>query len=594
MTKIKRLPPHIANQIAAGEVVERPASVVKELVENALDADATSIEISLSKGGKALIEVKDNGSGMSREDLELCIEPHATSKVDSEEDLMAITTLGFRGEALASIGAVSRLSLSSRQRECEEAWRLQVNFGKVEGIRPEACPPGTIVRVQDLFLKTPARAKFLKSSQTEYARCLKVVHLFCAAFPEVDFRLKREGKHVLYLKGNAPLKERVEPLLGRQIIPHLKEMEHVSGPMSLRGYVADPSKVRLSSRHLYFFLNRRPVSSAVLWRAVKDAMAGFLVKGNHPAGVLFLEIPPETVDVNVHPTKLEVRFENPSHIYRLVFHGVRKALEKAEADVLHGSLKQDRVLAEQGAKAESLAGDSQVGSSDSLPFDFTQTRRQIEPPLLVREFQEEGAYGASNQIEEDESKEWNIIGQFTKSYIIFERDRRLFILDQHAAHEALLFQEFISEIKDSGGLSKQNLLIPEVFDCNAEWMENLTEVCKLLEKIGIEAERFGETQLVLRAIPTYLFKSSEKSKAIQEIVELVMQNPASDTGELLRSCLSRLSCALAIKAGQGLTLSEMETLVDKCMRQGITNCPHGRPVLVEIGPDELQKRFFRK
>ena len=609
MRKIRRLPTHIANQIAAGEVVERPASALKELVENALDADASSIEISLLRGGKELIEVKDNGVGMSREDLELCIEPHATSKIDSEEDLAAITTLGFRGEALASIAAVSRLTVASRQKGAEGGWKLQVDFGMVGPVLPEPCPQGTVVRVQDLFLKTPARAKFLKADQTEYARCLKVVQLFCAAFPEVGFRLKRQGRHVLSCRAGAPLKERIEPLLGKQAMEHLREVKRTYAGMEISGFVADPGGLRLTSRHLYFFLNRRPVSSPVLWKAVKDALAGYLVKGNQPAGVMFLDVPPETVDVNVHPTKLEVRFQDPGHIYRLVFHGVRDALENQQEAFHLGP------LSEVSNVEKEVEGEPDQSASSTSSFDLTLPPSWFEkdeaqaPAAFVQESSDESVPYVTQTNKDDERAEVSdvtteakaeassgleIIGQFAKSYILFERNGKLTVLDQHAAHEALLFQEFMEELKTRGVLSRQNLLIPKVIDAKPEWMGDIELAFRVLQQIGIEAESFGESQVVVRSVPALLSGAKQRGDTVEETVIEVLKNPHLDSSELLRSCISRLSCSLATKAGKRLARAEMEALVNQCLDKGVTNCPHGRPIMVEIGLDELHKRFFRK
>ncbi len=324
---IKRLSPHLVNQIAAGEVVERPSSVLKELIENSIDAGSTLVEIRLERGGKELIEVRDNGTGMSRKDLELCVEPHATSKIERPEDLFEIRTLGFRGEALSSISSVSRLLIASRKREQEDGWGLRIDFGKRKGIFPYPCEKGTIVSVSDLFLDVPARLKFLKSSQAEYSRCKKVVNLFCASWPGIGIRLFREKKLVLNIRQDDTLERRLRPLLGREAVSRLIEISGEQGETGLKGYIARPDEVRVSSRHLFAFLNRRPISSPLVWKAVNEALKGYIVKGNFPVGVIFLEMPPSLFDVNVHPAKMEVRFEDSALVYRLVFQSIRRALE---------------------------------------------------------------------------------------------------------------------------------------------------------------------------------------------------------------------------------------------------------------------------
>ena len=603
MPKVKRLPVHLANQIAAGEVVERPASVVKELVENALDAGATSIEIGLSGGGKRRIEVRDNGVGMSREDLELSVEPHATSKIETAEDLSRITTLGFRGEALASIGAVSRLSISSRQEGTSEGWRLDVAFGKMGKVRPQACPRGTVVSVEDLFLKTPARAKFLKSDQTEYARCIKVIHLFCAAWPEVDFKIKKEKKLVLSCKSGVSLKKRVEPLLGRQVTGALLAVSGKSEGLNINGFVSEPEKVRLSRRHLYFFLNRRPVSSPVLWKAANDALRGFLVKGNHPAGVLFLEIDPELVDVNVHPTKSEVRFERPNDIYRMVFHSLRRALENRDGVCLV-SFQNEEVPEGKEGLLPPLTGPSkekrEVGETGErkgffpLPWENDKKVAEQRPGYAAFQKEEAQTFGGDFKGADRTENSPRIIGQFANSFVIFELDEALFILDQHAAHEALIFKRLNTELSASGRLDSQQLLLPEVLDVDASKMENLKEAKRLLEKLGFEVEGFGENQVIVRAVPSSLFEREIDRGLVAEMVERALKELQLSEKEILRHLLERISCSNAIKAGSAMSGAEMDMLVNECLNEGVKNCPHGRPVMIRLGKEELYSRFFRK
>ncbi len=604
MPRVRRLPAHIANQIAAGEVVERPNSVVKELIENSLDAGASSVEVRLSMGGKRLIEVTDNGSGMSRDDLALSIEPHATSKIEAVEDLSRITTLGFRGEALPSIGAVSRLTISSSQDRTEGGWKVEVIYGTVGSLLPQACPKGTIVRVEDLFLKVPARAKFLKSDQTEYARCLKVIHLFSAAWPSVDFRLKRERRVTFSCKADVGLEKRIEPLLGRQVASALEEVKGRMEGLKLNGLVARPSEVRLSRRHLYFFLNKRPVSSPVLWRAANDAMKGFVVKGNYPAGVIFMKIDPELIDVNVHPTKNEVRFERPGDVYRLVFHSIRRTLETggqsiSAAATLHNAENRNNHFGQAGPQT----GKKGVKGQYPLPWedkDQVSTAKygigESSPErIMYGKPGDKRLRGATAGIDEERERAGiRIIGQFAKSFILFETGEKLVILDQHAAHEALIFKELNGEFHVLGRLERQKLLVPEVIDVGAPLIENLHNAGKLLERLGVEAEAFGDGELVIRSVPSSLFRQEMDMALISDMVKEALKAPETQEIELLRSVAAMLSCTRAIKAGQTMDHREMEVLVRKCMEEGITNCPHGRPVMARIEKDELHTVFFRR
>ncbi len=606
MSTVKRLPVHIANQIAAGEVVERPSSVVKELVENALDAGASRIEIRLSRGGKRLIEVRDDGFGMSKADLELSIEPHATSKIEKQEDLECIRSLGFRGEALASIGAVSRLAITSRQRDSSEGWRIEVSFGRCGDIKPHACPTGTIVAVEDLFLKLPARAKFLKADQTEYARCMKVVHLFCASWPEVEFKVLKENRPVFVCRSDLPVKKRIEPLVGPKVLPHMVEVEKKGNGLGLYGFVARPEAVRLSSRNFYFFLNRRPVSSPVLWKALNEAMKGFLVKGNHPAGVLYIEIDPLLVDVNVHPTKSEVRFERPGDLYRLVFHGIKEALEtqikgRNPESSISGAVSQPGY----GKTAESISRALQ----SSMEFPLPWQGRDDSSLCSVRDGQGvgEGGYldrnkdnkdrdslGAVSALKNQTNDSFRIIGQFVHSFILFELDEELVILDQHAAHEALIFRQIREEFLLSGKLNRQNLLVPHVMDVSPKLLEDFGKAEEVLSDMGIEADVFGQDQIVVRSLPVVLSCLDKDISRLEKVIEKVLKNPFMDQGELVRDVLAPLSCSMAIKAGEALNVAQMERLVRDSLKQGVTNCPHGRPIMIRLGRDELHERFFRR
>jgi len=470
-------------------------------------------------------------------------------------------------------------------------------------VRPQACPKGTVVSVEDLFLKTPARAKFLKTDQTEYARCIKVIHLFCAAWPDVDFKIKKEMRLVLSCKSGVSLKKRVEPLLGRRVTGSLLEVRGKSEGLGLEGYISEPEKVRLSRRHLYFFLNRRPVSSPVLWKAANDALRGFLVKGNHPAGVLFLEIAPELVDVNVHPTKSEVRFERPNDIYRMVFHSIRRALENRKGG-LQVSFQDKESQEVQEGPLPLLAGPSkekrEVGETGErkgfspLPWENGGEVAEQRPEYATTLIEEAQAIGSDFEGVETPKNSPRIIGQFANSFVIFELDKALFILDQHAAHEALIFKRLNRELSAIGRLDSQQLLLPEVLDVDASKMENLKEAQRLLERLGLEIEGFGENQVIVRAVPSSLFEREIDRGFVSEMVERALKEPQFPEKEILRYLLERISCSNAIRVGSALSGAEMDALVKECLNEEVKNCPHGRPIMIRIGKEELYSRFFRK
>ena len=596
--RIKRLSPHLVNQIAAGEVVERPSSVLKELIENSIDAGSNFIEIRLKGGGKELIEVKDDGIGMSKKDLELCIEPHSTSKIERPEDLFEITTLGFRGEALSSISSVSRLSIASRTKGQDEGWRLKVDFGKRKGIHPYPCEKGTIISVSDLFLEIPARLKFLKSSQTEYLRCKKVVNLFCASWPEIGIRLFREKKMVLNVGAHDTLERRLSPLLGKDTVSKLIEISGQRGEVGLKGYIASPDEVRVSSRHLFAFLNKRPISSPLIWKAVNEALRGYIVKGNFPVGVFFLEMPPSFFDINVHPAKMEVRFEDSNSIYRLIFQAIRQAFEgrnyffekvdngeRLEQDTDNVSAYQREVFFKERLKVR-----------DEIPLPWEKTDREASKDSLgILEFSLEASHKKDireRSLEED--LEFRLIGQFAKSFILFEKNDHLFILDQHAAHEALIFKVLMEEYNKEGSISCQNLLFPKVIELGEGISDKVLEKLSTLKETGIKVEPFGHDALILKAIPHLFEKNDIYLKDIEEIIALFLKDKDIPKGELLRKVLSRISCSLAIKARTALIEEEMKELIKKCLKMNVTNCPHGRPVMKRISVNELEREFFRR
>ncbi len=614
MGRIKRLPAHLANQIAAGEVVERPASVVKELVENALDAGATAIEIRLHRGGRDLIEVRDNGEGLTLPDLELSVMPHATSKISSQEDLAAIQTLGFRGEALASMSAVSRFSITSRTREDSQGWRLDVSFGKQGKVVPAGCPPGTIVQVKDLFLEIPARYKFLKSRQAELSRCLKMVKTFAVCWPEVAFVVRNENRQLFRSPGHAPGAstglECLEPLFGREILSAMKELEASGDGIALTGFIASPDMVRLSSRHVYFFLNRRPVTSPVLWKAVNEALRGRLVKGNFPAGALFLDVEPCMVDVNVHPSKAEVRFQAPDKIYRLVYHGVRRALSLESQSITrdagygpapspgYGPVMEERLESGQGQ-----AGASAVQEDIPLPWEG-RAHKGLDKGLLpgtaaaMRNKTGHGEHEHSSTVSPEASRkdtpEFRVIGQFARSFILVEKDGSLLVFDQHAAHEGLLFKRLVQEFEKQGHVARESLAFPHVLDAGMDVQECLEKAMPVLQELGIEVSLFGQNQVAIRSVPYILTGAGEPTRVAEKIVLDLLASPARSTREALRSCFSRIACSMAVKAGARLEQAQMAALVQDCLHEGITHCPHGRPVTRVMTADELCRGFFRK
>ena len=607
MGKIRRLPVHVANQIAAGEVVERPASVVKELVENALDAGATTVDIRLHQGGRGLIEVADNGEGLGREDLELAVMPHATSKIFDQQDLCSIRTLGFRGEALASISAVSRLSITSRTKDQDEGWKLTISFGRELRVVPAGCPPGTRVRVRDLFAEIPARYKFLKSRQTELSHCLKAIRAFAVCWPRVLFTVRNEKRQIFRSVPGAEGVKGLEPLFGTEILSAMKEVLAEAEGIRLSGFIASPDEIRLSSRHMFFFLNRRKITSPVLWKAVSEALRGKLVKGNYPAGAIFLDMEPELVDVNVHPSKSEVRFQRPDQVYRLVYHAVLRALT-AE----HGkrSAYGDGVTASQGGvvreKEESggtmpLPWEGRNEEKTATPFSFSTSPAPPggdESSLDFNTSRGEHERLLSSAMRpatlSEGAGDFRVIGQFKGTYILVEMGEKLLLFDQHAAHEALLFTRILREFEEGGAIRKEPLMFPHVLQVDSAAMEAFQEASSTLRELGIDVSVFGERQLALRSVPYLLAGAGEPARFAEEIINGLLSNPRRTRSEAVRDSISRIACSMAIKANCPLQMEQMVSLIGDCLAEGIENCPHGRPVARQISLKGLERVFFRQ
>ncbi len=592
MGRIHRLPTHIADQIAAGEVVERPASVVRELLENAIDAGATDIRVEVQDGGKRLIRVTDNGCGMDREDIELATERHATSKIHSEHDLSAIRTLGFRGEAIPSMASVSRFTMTSRAMGEDAGWRVRVDFGRNRRIEPAGCPVGTTVDVEDLFLKIPARLRFLKRRQTEAGHVFQQVRLYAVAHPHIKFSVKSDGRQVLQTSGEPSYPHALWPLIGRELVDSLLPVQGQGPGIEVYGFIAPPDQGRSSSRAFYFFLNGRNIGNRMLWKALNEATKGIYMSKTYPVGALFLKVNAEDVDVNVHPTKQEVRFHSTDAVYRAVYHSVRRALEKgpaqprAQSPVLPAGIDSDRPVDETRARVpDSIPLPWEQGSSPVHDIVHDIVSEPIQPVAPEKET------GNSDHLEA--CCYLKAIGQLDSSYILAEGPDGLVIIDQHAAHEGLLFKRLLKQFQERGTVTSQPLIFPEVIEVQPEDAARLHELLPILEKLGIEAEQFGPSQISVRSIPDFLSGHKTASTALRDILDRIFDTPATDASNIIHETLASLACHSAIRAKQHLTLQEMQALIQQIHEEEIRHCPHGRPVtqLIEFG--EIQKNFRR-
>jgi DNA mismatch repair protein MutL len=576
---IHLLPPEIASQIAAGEVVERPASVVKELVENALDAGASFISIEIEGAGKRLIEVSDDGAGIPAEEMSLAVQRHATSKLTQAEDLFQIETLGFRGEALASIGSISRMTITSRPLEAEMGARLQVDGGYIRQVEPLGAPVGSVVRVEDLFYNVPARLKFLKHDTTERRHIDNLVTRYALAYPEVRFHLKQEGRASLQTSGNGSRREVLGALYGADIARQMLEVLSEDQDMHVTGFVSPTSLTRSNRREIIFYINGRPVQDSSLTAALLKGYHTLLMVGRYPMAVVFIEIPPQSVDVNVHPTKAEVRFRDPQRIFTGLQQAIRRAL-----------LAHTPVQGLQNQLRWSPDSHRESGHPEIHP-DWQMSNPQGPWPSET-ETGEEHTNAQPASLPDLKAPILRLIGQIASTYLIAEGPDGLYLVDQHAAHERVLFERFLSQRKNE--IPSQTLLQPAAVEMTPASARLLSEQLPILERIGFEVENFGPNTFLVRAIPT-LIKDSDPTSALRALVEEFEEDETPLQAEVESRIIARVCKRAAVKAGQTLSEAEQQALLkdlENC--QSPRTCPHGRPTMIHLSVDLLERQFGRR
>jgi DNA mismatch repair protein MutL len=592
---IRRLPPELINRIAAGEVVERPASALKELVENSLDAGAAHVAVRLSAGGLELIEVADDGCGMSADEMRLALERHATSKLPGDA-IDRVASFGFRGEALPSIASVSRLRLESRVRG-QDGWLVEIDHGEKVGEEPAALPPGTRIRVERLFDKVPARRKFLRSPRSEYAACLDAVKRLAMARSDVAITLEHDGRRVLSLQpADAPV--RVAELLAHELDRHGVGIDCARDGLRLTGVISLPTFNRGVADQQYLFVNSRPVKDRLLVGALRAAYRDLIARDRHPIAALFLDVPLEEVDVNVHPAKTEVRFRDPAVVRGLIVGGLRRALdeesqrsaarEQAAAPVMWTSsgtfdgelnrhTRESGDPAEQDKWAPTFAGVTNSVAETQKLFDHAPAAR-AEPAL-----QSVPSYplGVAR-------------GQVAATYIVAEAEDGLVIVDQHAAHERLVLER-MRAAREGGTVARQALLIPEVIDLDEPDCDRLEAAAAELGEMGLDVERFGPTAMLVRAIPAALGRTDVASLLADLAAEIAELGGPLSLRDTLDHVAATIACHGSVRAGRILSVAEMNALLremEVTPRSG--QCNHGRPTWVKLGHSEIEKLFGRK
>lgn len=602
--RIRPLPDHLVNQIAAGEVIERPAAAVKELVENALDAGATRIEVRTREGGTSLILVEDDGVGMAAEDLALSIQRHATSKLP-EDDLSHISSLGFRGEALPSIGAVSRLTLTSRARHAAEAFSIAVEGGVVGVIKPAALASGTRIEVRDLFYATPARLKFLKTTATEYGHILEALQRLALAWPQVAFSLSEEGRRrwqVLPEPGLLPAQRlrRLGAVVGEDVAGNAIEIAATRGATTITGWIGLPTLNRASTRDQYLFVNNRPVRDRVLLGALKAAYGDLIPHGRHGAAALFLECPLEEVDVNVHPAKSEVRFRDGALVRGLIISTIRQALQ-SHAGVTTNTLGDAALQAFHTRSAVAANGNFAIQAfaplTPNLAAGLRETPRSFGGfEALAQPFGRDVQPLA--QQETTDAKQHYPLGaalaQLHETYIIAQTAEGIVLVDQHAAHERLLYERMKTALAE-GGVARQGLLIPEVVELGEADRARLLERAGELAELGLVLEDFGGTALVVREIPAFLGKTDIRQLIKDLAAELAEWGEAVSLREKLEAVCSTMACHGSVRAGRALNREEMNALLRQMEATPHSGqCNHGRPTYIELKRSDVEKLFGRR
>lgn len=599
MPEIRRLPENLVNRIAAGEVVERPSSALKEVVENAIDAGANRIAIKLVDGGLTSLEVTDDGCGMSPEEMALALERHATSKLPNEA-IEQVATLGFRGEALPSIASVARFTLESRPHGAEQGWKRVVDHGEIRDEGPAALPPGTRVRIENLFGKIPARRKFLRTPRSEYAACKDVVQRLAMARPDIAITLDHGDRRIFGLQAGEGLANRVAQLVARELKDNGVAIDLERGAMRLAGIAGLPTYNRGIADHQYLFVNGRPVKDRLLTGAVRGAYADMLARDRHAVLALFLELPCEDVDVNVHPAKSEVRFRDAQGVRGFIVSGLRQALATGDKRSAQspdaGAMarwQQEPVREEPAAALRSMFSGRDWSAPQQRVAEASAAWRGVEADVMAQpQGRAEEAAPATQAT--DEYPLGIARGQVANTYIVAEAKDGLVLVDQHAAHERLVLERLREAGAEEAVARSQALLIPEVVELDETSCDRLEEAAPKLAEHGLAIERFGPSAMLVRSLP-HAIARTDPEKLLRDIDDdLALNGEALLLGEKLDLVLATMACHGSVRAGRALRVDEMNSLLremERTPRSG--QCNHGRPTWVKLSMEDVEKLFGR-
>lgn len=670
MSKIHVLNQDTINKIAAGEVIERPMAVVKELTENAIDADANAITVEVKDGGKALIRMTDNGVGMNEEDVRLAFTPHATSKIDDAEDLLRVSTLGFRGEALASISSVSQLEMVTKTRNELMGCRYEADGGKERTLEAVGCPDGTTILVRNLFFNTPARLKFLKSSPTEAGYINTLIERLALSHPDISFRFINQNQTKLHTSGNGNLKDVIYHIYGKDITSNLLEVNASEVSCQVKGFIGKPIISRGNRNYMNYFINGRYIKSSTIHKAIEDAYQPYTMQHRYPFTVLHFTVAPELVDINVHPQKMEIRFSDAQGIYQSVYHAISEALKHREfipevslassdskpvpqkgqatakpvrepemfekkrmqsVQILEEIKKQDERLKKQGMMQETAvygkrdntetskgmdassdmepiqaAGSAVLNigqaeatentvpnmeQTENAPNTVPHTERTNEVRYNVHDPVQESFFD-KGILSEQAQKEVKIIGQVFDTYWILQYDSAMYMVDQHAAHEKVLYERFMRQFSEKKPIV-QLLQPPVVLTLTMQEEQAVKEHMSVFEELGYQIEPFGGREYVVNGVPAHLPQIGNE-ELLKEVIDAMVDEHARPTPDILKDKIASMSCKAAVKGNNRLPREQMEELLRELMTlENPYHCPHGRPTMIKMTKTELDKKFKR-
>ena len=605
MSKIRILPDALASQVAAGEVVERPAALVRELVENSLDAGARHIEVHAQRGGIAMIRIVDDGSGMDREDAMLCLERHATSKIRTKEDLGAICTFGFRGEALPSIASVSRFRLATREKEALVGTEIEVNGGKLMAVRDHGGAPGTVIEARSLFFNVPARRKFLRTENTEFAHVEQQLRLHAIANPQAAFTLTHNGELILHLPATRDMLERIRGLVGDELASRLLKIEETTlHGVTVTGYIGGPGMSRSNRQMQTTYLNGRPIESPSISYGLREGYHTALMKGQYPVTFLFIQMDPTAFDVNVHPAKKEVRFHDGNGVRDAIARCVSRTLENAaKLPSGHAPARSVPVVpAVETTRQEQFAMPMAISSAPLRLVESTVPATVALQKILPNVERPSVEIASPRQVEKPQpesqgqptASDFRIIGVLQKLYVLMEGKEGLVMMDQHAAHERVNFEKFRRAL-ETGGVPCQRLLMPINLQTTPRDADLLKQNQAVLSRLGIEIEPFGPNIFKVEALPAFLKTDDPAAWLDQVIEELSSLSTKSSSLRLSEDAIATTACRASVKSNDVLSIPELQALLKDLLACEMPYCcPHGRPTLVQISTAEMERKFGRR